>query len=244
MFILNGKPLSPDVAFTTGGISYPANWLRLASPEERAAIGITEEPDPAPYDQRFYWGPDLPKDNGQLVEQWVGSTKVTTATLMQPTDLYLARQGETGASVPAAVLTYRASVRTSANTKEASIKATTTTPELVEYVLGAEYTTWPSAPDLELDAPLSNYRIFWDALMVSSVYASIREQSFVNLPMNTLATEFIALIGDAKAGRANEAAIQQSMGAILSVGTFTEAQLAELGAALAAGNLDGIYALS
>lgn len=92
--------------------------------------------------------------------------------------------------------------------------------------------------------PTPDYLAFWDALMVSTVYASIREQSFVSLPMNTLATEFIALIGDAKAGRANEAAIQQSMGAILTTGTFAEEQLGELGAALAAGNLDGIYALS
>ena len=99
-----------------------------------------------------------------------------------------------------------------------------------------------SAP--EPPAPGPDYLAFWDALMVSTVYASIREQSFVSLPMNTLATEFIALIGDAKAGRANEAAIQQSMGAILATGTFTEEQLVELGAALAAGNLDGIYALS
>jgi hypothetical protein len=89
----------------------------------------------------------------------------------------------------------------------------------------------------------ADYLTFWDALMVSTVYASIREQSFTSLPMNTLATEFIALIGDAKAGRANEAAIQASVDAILSVGTFTEAQLAELGAALATGNLDGIYTL-
>jgi hypothetical protein len=46
MFVLDGKPLSPDVAFTHDGIQYPANWLRLATPEERAAIGITEVPDP------------------------------------------------------------------------------------------------------------------------------------------------------------------------------------------------------
>ena len=90
----------------------------------------------------------------------------------------------------------------------------------------------PSPPD---------YVAFWNAMMVSTVYASIREQSFVSLPMNTLATEFIALIGDAKAGRANEAAIQQSMGAILATGTFTEEQLVELGAALATGHLEGIY---
>jgi hypothetical protein len=61
--------------------------------------------------------------------------------------------------------------------------------------------------------------------------------------MNTLATELIALMGDAKAGRANEAAIQASMGAILTAGTFTEAQIAELQAALVTGHLEGIYTL-
>ena len=93
-------------------------------------------------------------------------------------------------------------------------------------------------------APGPDYIAFWDALMTSTIYASLREQSFTSLPMNTLATELIALIGDAKAGRANEAAIQQSMGAILTTGTFTEAQLAELQAALVVGHLDDIYALS
>ena len=111
------------------------------------------------------------------------------------------------------------------------------------------YQAWLSEVNTQLPAPAPpapgpDYLAFWDALMVSTVYASIREQSFVSLPMNTLATEFIALIGDAKAGRANEAAIQQSMGAILATGTFTEEQLGELGDALVAGNLDGIYALS
>jgi hypothetical protein len=76
MFILNGKPLSPDVAFTTGGIQYPANWLRLATPEEREAIGITEQADPPVWDQRFAWGYSedgqlIWKDHTQLVEQWV-----------------------------------------------------------------------------------------------------------------------------------------------------------------------------
>jgi hypothetical protein len=50
----------------------------------------------------------------------------------------------------------------------------------------------------------------------STVYGSIRTQSMASLPMNTLATEFIALLGDAKAGRANEAAIQASLSAVFS----------------------------
>ena len=113
----------------------------------------------------------------------------------------------------------------------------------------ADFLAWKAEGNTPLPAPAPappgpDYIAFWDALTTSTIYAAIREQSFVSLPMNTLATEFIALIGDAKAGRANEAAIQQSMGAILATGTFTEEQLGELGAALVAGNLDGIYALS
>lgn len=99
----------------------------------------------------------------------------------------------------------------------------------------APYIPPPPAPD---------YLAFWDALMGSTIYAALREQSMVSLPMNTLGTEFIALMGDAKAGRPNEAAIQQVMGAILQVGTFTEQHLGELQAALVTGHLDGTYVLS
>jgi hypothetical protein len=97
---------------------------------------------------------------------------------------------------------------------------------------------WPTPP------PPPSYAAFWDALLASTVYASIRTQSMASLPMNTLATEFIALIGDAKAGRPNEAAIQASMSAVFATGTFTEADAEEFTAALAAGLLDDIYTLT
>lgn len=61
MFLLNDKPLSPDIAFTHDDIQYPANWLRLASAEEKAAIGITEVADVVPHDDRFYWALGIPK---------------------------------------------------------------------------------------------------------------------------------------------------------------------------------------
>jgi hypothetical protein len=77
------------------------------------------------------------------------------------------------------------------------------------------YQAWLSEGNTPLPAPAPappgpDYIAFWDALTTSTIYTAIREQSFTSLPMNTLATEFIALIGDAKAGRANEAAIQQA----------------------------------
>jgi hypothetical protein len=92
--------------------------------------------------------------------------------------------------------------------------------------------------------PEPDYIAFWEALMSSSVYASIREQSFTSLPMNTLGTEFIALIGDAKVGRPNETAIQQSIIAILQTGTFTEEHLIELQEALEVGHLENIYTIT
>jgi hypothetical protein len=63
MYTLNGRTLNPDEGFQHEGTSYPQNWLRLTSLEEKQAIGIVETPDVvAPwYDQRFYWGVDNPK---------------------------------------------------------------------------------------------------------------------------------------------------------------------------------------
>jgi hypothetical protein len=62
MFLLDNKPLGLDVPFTTAdGTQFPSNWIRLASPAERAAIGITEVADPVPHDDRFFWAPGVPK---------------------------------------------------------------------------------------------------------------------------------------------------------------------------------------
>ena len=59
MFMLNNNPLPVGRAFVHDGIQYPANWLRLASAAEKAAIGITEVADPVRADDRFYWNGDI-----------------------------------------------------------------------------------------------------------------------------------------------------------------------------------------
>jgi hypothetical protein len=112
-----------------------------------------------------------------------------------------------------------------------------------------EYQAWLAAGNTPEPAPAPpppppSYTAFWDALIASTVYASIRTQSMASLPMNTLATEFIALLGDAKAGRPNEVAIQASMSAVFATGTFTEAEAEDFTDALAAGLLDDIYSLT
>ena len=53
-FLLDGKPLAVDVAFSHNDINYPANWLRLSSAKEKKNLGITEVADAPTYDSRFY----------------------------------------------------------------------------------------------------------------------------------------------------------------------------------------------
>ena len=154
-FLLNGQPLRVGRPFTDAdGVQYPSNWLRLASEADKAAIGITWEPDPAPVDTRFYWDHDLPKrledepavdkdgdpvldaDGVQIIAkglktEWTANQKQIAGSLLARTDWYVTRKAETGAEIPAAVATYRAAVRTTSGTREAEINACTTTEELV-----------------------------------------------------------------------------------------------------------------
>ena len=56
MILLNDKPYVIDTPFTDiNGTQYPANWYRLATQEQRTAVGFTEIPDPPPIDERFYY---------------------------------------------------------------------------------------------------------------------------------------------------------------------------------------------
>ena len=151
MFLLDGKPLSPDVAFTHNGVQYPANWVRLASPEEREAIGITEVPDPAVWDQRFYWGYDaegnlIPKDHTQLVEQWTQQTRHTANTLLAPTDWIIIREADNGKTADPMLRTWREEIRLASGSKVYEIQQTTDTAALAAYITGPDYPVWPADP--------------------------------------------------------------------------------------------------
>lgn len=125
MFKLNDKPLALDTAFTHNEIQYPNNWLRLSSPEERAAIGITEAEDAPIYDDRFYWSVDIPKqledeiitpEKGNVYTQkglksnWSAQIKDTTNKLLASTDWMVIRKAERDIAIPADTVAYRAAV--------------------------------------------------------------------------------------------------------------------------------------
>ena len=148
MFVLDGKPLALDVPFEANGTLFPANWLRLATPDERAAVGITEVPDPPYYDQRFYWGYTasgtlIPKDHGVLVSGWTDQTRQTANTLLAPYDWMVVREVDNGTPMSSGVKYWRQQVRLSCEFKVLDIASTQTTDELATYVTGSGYPVWP-----------------------------------------------------------------------------------------------------
>ena len=154
-FKLNGKPLAVDVPFkTSNGRQYPANWLRLTTADEKAAIGITEVADDPVYDSRFYTGDGTAKalddvnatdKDGNLLKKPDGSQLVTlgvksvlktqekryAANLLSKYDWYVVRKAETSKAIPTAIKTYRTAVRTACATRETEIDNCADTAALV-----------------------------------------------------------------------------------------------------------------
>jgi hypothetical protein len=141
MFLLNGNPLPVDTPFEIDGTSYPANWLRLTSIEEKNAVGITEVADPVYYDDRFYWGVDNPKDLTMLKDNWTLQVKDTANKILLQTDWMYIRKLARNVDVPAATVTYRAAVVAEEARLETAITAAADVPALIDIVTTQ---TWPT----------------------------------------------------------------------------------------------------
>jgi len=148
MFILDGKPLLIDHAFTHDDISYPANWLRLSSQADRDAIGITEVADTVRHDDRFYWDHDIPKDLDQLKEQWKAQVDNTAYSMLFQSDWMVIRKLETGKEIPASHASYRAEVRSAANANKIALMAAT---DITAFIAIATALQWPRYQDFISD---------------------------------------------------------------------------------------------
>ena len=148
MFILNEKPLALDIAFEHEGIQYPANWLRLASNEERAALGITEVVEQPRLDDRYYWVQDngngtftsTAKDLESIRSMRLAEIQTTAYSLLAPTDYKYVRSVETGEPVDDATKAHRTAIRTAYTANETAINACTTVEALAALTF-----TWPEA---------------------------------------------------------------------------------------------------
>lgn len=135
MFVLNGKQVLPaDTPFVIGDVQYPANWLRLSSLEDKAALGIVEVVEQPRPDDRYYWVGSIaidgtwsdvkPKDLNALKAGLITQTYSTCAALLAPTDHTIVRAVEVSTEpIYPATLTYRAAVRAASAAGVAAINA-------------------------------------------------------------------------------------------------------------------------
>jgi hypothetical protein len=73
-----------------------------------------------------------------------------------------------------------------------------------------------------------DYTTFWNDLSETSAYDKIREGAMTSLPVNTVATELIALFTNAKSGNIKVEKIQNCLDFIFTNIVFTEAELQEI----------------
>jgi hypothetical protein len=151
-FMLDGRILPLDTAFEHDGTGYPANWLRLATPEMRAAIGITEIVDQPRPDDRFYWvseNPDgswnaIPKDLDGLKVTWATQFRQAAWSMLQSSDWLIIRKQEIGTDVPADWSSYREAVRTTCELAITDLEATT---DIETFIASVTSVQWPISPD-------------------------------------------------------------------------------------------------
>ena len=103
------------------GIQHPRNWM-IWSDEEKTAAGLVWEDDPAPFDSRFYYDADTPRDLTDLKSQYKVETKEYAGNLLSKTDWHVVKAAEVDSySVPTDIAQYRADIRAASNTIEAAI---------------------------------------------------------------------------------------------------------------------------
>jgi len=147
MFILDGQVLPLDIQFEHNGIQYPSNWLRFASPSQRAQIGITERVEQLRPDDRFYWVSDnndgtytsVAKDLDLLKENFISQIKDTANKLLQPSDWQIIRKMERSIDVDTDIVTYRADVISTCTDLESKINKCKTVSALQKITF-----VWPS----------------------------------------------------------------------------------------------------
>ena len=141
------KTIQLDTPFTHNGIQYPANWIRLASEEDKSAIGLVWEADAVRADDRFYWdgninNPKALEDVTETVDEkeyttkglksnFIAQVKTIAGSILAQTDWMVIRKAERNVDIPSSVATYRASVVAKATELETAISAVTTVEQLI-----------------------------------------------------------------------------------------------------------------
>jgi hypothetical protein len=126
-------------AFEIDGVQYPANWLNLSTPEEKAAAGIVDVVyGPYPNDQYYWVSQDAPvyadgvvtvnytatpKDLEPLKSQAVTTVQQQAYSILLPSDWRVVKGYETKSEIPTDWNTWRQEIRNQCDAQIAAITA-------------------------------------------------------------------------------------------------------------------------
>lgn len=152
----NQQYIQEGTAFEVNGVQYPANWLNLSTPEQKAELGLEEVvATNSPADQTYYWvsetlnGPSLtytntPKDLTMVKTTAINQVNSTAYSILLPTDWMVVKSVETSTPISPSWNSWRQSIRTTATSTVNAIEGATNVDE-VATVMGS--IAWPKNPD-------------------------------------------------------------------------------------------------
>ena len=157
MFYSNqdGQYIQEGQAFTVGDVQYPANWLNLSTPEDKAAIGLEEViATNSPASDVYYWVSstlykatltytNTPKDLTSVKFNALSQVNNTAYTILQPSDWMVVKATETSTPINPDWNTYRASVRATADQTRTAVTAAQDV-DAVATIMGS--IAWPKSP--------------------------------------------------------------------------------------------------
>lgn len=133
-------------AFEIDGIQYPANWLNLSTPAEKAAVGIVDVVYGEYPNDQYYWVSQdapvyadgvvtvaytaTPKDLFTLQNDAVTSIRQQAFTILSPSDWRVTKAYETKSAIPTDWNDWRAQIRSQCDAQVVAISACKDVAEL------------------------------------------------------------------------------------------------------------------
>jgi hypothetical protein len=151
MYYANDRKLPLNRAFTLNDISYPSNWLAVASEQDRANAGIEQREEPVLRfkNEKFYYNTvqdgvvtSTPKDLDMLKRGMIAQANRTAHQMLAQSDWMVVKQTETSTGILPQWADYRAAVRAEANRQCDHINAA---PNIDS--LETVKPNWPEDPD-------------------------------------------------------------------------------------------------
>ena len=152
----NQQYINEGNAFEINGVQYPANWLNLSTPEEKAEIGLEEViATNQPANQTYYWVSETlseatltytntPKDLLPVKTTALNQINATAYSILLPTDWMVVKSVETSTPINPSWNTWRQSIRTTALNATNGVEGAADV-DAVASVMNS--IVWPKDPD-------------------------------------------------------------------------------------------------